>query len=118
MFLNSILSTPLILITRVRSLFNKGIKTNLKLNSCSRPKEAVLVAANIHRLKEACRHVHVEGTLLMLPQSVVAVLLAYRVNNHLSLVELTNCKLVANPHPGSPGTGSSCKTLILSKTNN
>jgi hypothetical protein len=118
MYLNSSLSTHLLLITMVRSLFNQGIKTSPKLSICSRPKEAVLAAANIHKPKEACKHVHVEGTLLMLPQSVVAVLHAYRVNSHLSLVALTNCKLAMDLHPGSPGTGSSCKTIILSKTNN
>jgi len=98
-------------------MFSQGIKTNPKLSFCSRPKEAVLAAANIHKPKGACRLVHVEVIPLTLPQSVVAVLLACRANSHLSLVELFNSKLAANLHPGSPGTDSSCKTLILSKTN-
>jgi hypothetical protein len=99
-------------------MFSQGIKNNPKLSFCSRHKEAVLAAANIHNPKGACRHAPVEVIPLTLPQSVVAVLLACRANSHLSLVELFNCKLVVNLPPGNPGTDSSCKTLILSKTNN
>ena len=119
MCLISILCTPLLLllITKVRFLSSQGIKTYPKHSLCSRLKEAVLAVANIHKLKEACRPAHVGGIIHMLPQSAVAVLLAYRVNNRLSLVEQTNCKLAVDLHQVSPGTGSSYKISILSKTN-
>jgi hypothetical protein len=99
-------------------MFSLGIKNNPKLSFCSRHKEAALAVANIHKLQGACRHAHVEEIPLTLPQSVVDVHLACRANSHLSLVELFNCKLAVNLHPGSQGTDNSCKTLILSKTNN